>query len=129
MPTVSEASNARPFVVRGGTSLHLVASAMREKNLDCAVVVDETSRPIGLLTERDIVKGYLYFPQRKIHHVRTDEVMDASLLIVKDTDDLTEATGLLRERGVRFAAVVSAEGSLAGLLSSKPLGNVLQAAE
>lgn len=129
MPTLNELTNPEPYTVRRGTSLLLVANAMLEKNVGCAVVVDEERRPIGLLTERDIVKGYLYFPQRKIHLVRSEEVMDSNPVTLRNTDDVTEAAGLLRERGARFAPVVSVEGAIVGLLSSSALSSALPAAE
>ena len=121
MPSVSEYCKTQPRTAGPGFSLLLMGMVMRDFNIDCVVVVDNRKaegprRPVGILSDREIVRSWVRYPNKKIHHIRMDEVM-AEPYVVKESADLTETLDGMREKAVLFAPVVSEEGSLVGLLS------------
>jgi CBS domain-containing protein len=103
---------------------------MRDRHVGCVVVVEDgaggVQRPIGILTDRDIVVGVLAQTDRQLHLVRVDDVMTKEPVQVKDTDDLSDTLMTMRAKGVRRVPVVSAQGSLVGVLSFDDILDYIQ---
>jgi CBS domain-containing protein len=121
MPVVREYMTARPVTAQGGEGLLDAAKRMRQLHVGCLVVVDKAprggQRPIGILTDRDIVVGVLAQADQKFHVLRVDDVMSSPPVLARDTEDLAEALRRMRSSGVRRLPVVDSAGSLKGLLS------------
>lgn len=121
MPTVNETMSFDPVTARGGEGLLDAARRMRELHVGCLVVVEDgprdTARPVGILTDRDIVVGVLAQTDQKLHLLRVDDVMTRNLVLVRESDDLDEALRRMRSSGVRRVPVIDAGGALKGLLS------------
>ena len=121
MPTVNEYMSSDPVTARGNEGLLDAARRMRELHVGCLVIVEEgshdVSKPIGILTDRDIVVGVLAQTDQQLHLVRVDDVMTRRPVIARETEDLDEALRRMRAAGVRRAPVLDANGALRGLLS------------
>ena len=121
MPTVSDYCNHEPISARRDFSLLDAAGLMRDNHVGCVVVVEENAqgvrRPVGILTDRDIVVGVLAQTDRQLHLVRVDDVMTVNPVIAKESDDLSDTLMTMRANGVRRVPVVSDNGALAGVLS------------
>lgn len=124
MPSVREYCNTQPTLAGAGYGLLLMGMVMRDKKIDCIVIVDDRKaaepRPIGILSDREIVGSWLGLPNKKIHHIRMDQVM-ATPHLVKASDEPAATLATMRENDIRFAPVVSDEGTLVGLLSRDAL--------
>ena len=113
-----------------------VAWLMREKHVGAVVVMSETTprRPIGIVTDRDLVIKVLAFADRRTVS-SVEEVMSGDLLVAPGTTGIHEAIGLMRDRGVRRLLVAGAEGEPKGIVSFDDLlilmaqetGNIAQA--
>jgi CBS domain-containing protein len=121
MPTVNDYCNHETVTVTRQDGLLEAASLMRDNHVGCVVVVDRAKggvrRPIGILTDRDIVVGVLAQTDRQLHLARVDDVMTANPVLALETDDLSDTLLTMRSKGIRRLPVVSAEGNLVGLLS------------
>lgn len=121
MPTVNDYCNHDPVTVKREYGLLDAASLMRENHVGCVVVtemgVGGVHRPIGILTDRDIVVGVVAQTDRQLHLLRVDDVMTADPALAKASDDVSEALMTMRVKGIRRLPVVSETGSLVGLLS------------
>lgn len=121
MPTVNDYCNHDPISARRDFSLLEAAGLMRNNHVGCVVVVEESAdgiaRPIGILTDRDIVVGVLAQTDRQLHLVRVDDVMTVNPVIAKASDDLSDTLMTMRANGVRRVPVVSEDGGLVGVLS------------
>lgn len=107
-------------VVRVGrsTTLQDAAKLMRKQHVGALVVTDEgleRDRPLGIVTDRDIVIKAIAdgLPVQ----TAVGEIMTQALATVLRTDTLTQALDLMRTRGVRRLAVAEANGELAGIVS------------
>ena len=61
MPTVNQSTSADPVTARGGDGFLDVARRMRELHVGCLIIVEGAAserRPIGILTDRDIIVGF-----------------------------------------------------------------------
>jgi predicted transcriptional regulator len=120
MATVNEYMSSDPVTARGGEGLLDAARRMRELHVGCLIVVEGAAserRPIGILTDRDIVVGVLAQTDQKLHLVRVDDVMTRNLVLARDTDDLDEVLRHMRIKGIRRMPVVDSRGVLKGVVA------------
>jgi CBS domain-containing protein len=95
------------------------AKLMRDEQVGFLVVYkagDELHRPIGVITDRDIV---LQVTARDIsaHSVTVQDVMTQQPLIACEVDDLSDVLQAMRLAGIRRVPVVDARGSLSGIIA------------
>lgn len=107
--------------VRRHEELATAAWMMRERNVGCLVVVDPAGafggwRPVGMLTDRDIVTN-VFARDCDPRHVVVDEVMTRHPLTVWTSTGLDEALQRMRGAHVRRVPVVDERGCLAGILA------------
>jgi CBS domain-containing protein len=120
MPTINEYMSFDPVTARGAEGLLDAARRMRQLHVGCLVVVDGPAgehRPIGILTDRDIVVGVLAQTDQKLHLLSVDDVMTQKLVLAREGEDLDEVLRRMRAKGVRRVPVVDPRGTLKGLLS------------
>jgi predicted transcriptional regulator len=94
---------------------------MRELHVGCLVIVEGAAgehRPIGILTDRDIVVGVLAQTDQKLHLLRVDDVMTRKLVLAREDDDLDEVLRRMRAKGVRRLPVVDSRGVLTGVVAA-----------
>jgi CBS domain-containing protein len=95
---------------------------MREEHVGDLIVVDEGEggvKPVGVITDRDVVVGVL---ARDGDHVRTLDVgdvmsPDGALVSAGEDEDIRPVLARMRSSGVRRLPVTDASGRLAGVLS------------
>jgi CBS domain-containing protein len=107
------------YLARPGDALSDAAREMRRRHVGALVVVEargKATRPVGMLTDRDIVCGQL---QRSadIHCLTVGDVMSTDLTTVAEDDEVADIIRRLATSGVRRAPVVNASGDLVGVLS------------
>jgi predicted transcriptional regulator len=94
---------------------------MRELHVGSLVIVDGPAnerRPIGILTDRDIVVGVLAQTDQKLDILCVDDVMTSELVVAREDDDLDEVLRRMRAKGVRRMPVVDSRGVLKGVVAA-----------
>jgi CBS domain-containing protein len=120
MPIINGYMSYDPVTARGAEGLLDAARRMRALHVGCLVVVDGPEgerRPVGILTDRDIVVGVLAQADQKLHLLRVDDVMTRSLVLARDGEDLYEVLRRMRAKGVRRVPVVDSSGTLKGVIA------------
>lgn len=103
------------------------AKLMRRHHVGDVVVVDvcgNRNRPIGILTDRDIVVELLA-EEVDFSRLCIGDVMSLDLHSVKEEDDLLDTIQFMRRRGVRRTPVVGAAGELIGIITLDDIIEVL----
>ncbi len=103
------------------------ARVMCDEHVGALVVLDRNDArrlPIGILTDRDIVRGQLR-RAADLHCLAVGDVMTPDPLVLPIHLEATEAIEALDARAVRRAPVVDAAGSLAGMVTLDDLVPVL----
>ncbi len=113
---VSQIMNRNPKVCRPGDPLTRAAQLMWENSCGGLPVVDEHSRPVGFLTDRDICMA-AYTQGKVLDAIRVETAMARKIVCCRADDDLVSAANLMRGKGYRRLPVVGADGTLAGVLS------------
>jgi len=96
-----------------------VVKIMATHNIGLVAVVDEAGRPLGVVSERDVIRALARGVQlsAKAIEVGTRE----NLLTAKPEDDIYSAIKKMRERGTRHILVVGDAGKLVGVVSIRDL--------
>jgi CBS domain-containing protein len=88
---------------------------------DCgAIVVVEGSRPIAMITDRDICMA-AYTSGKKLSDIRVSTAASRVVHALRDTDPLDQAEALMRDAQVRRVPVVDKSGALVGILTANDL--------
>lgn len=114
-------------VVHRDESVMAAARLMREQHVGNVVVVEpETAgnRPVGILTDRDIVVELLA-KDLDLKEITVGDAMSYELFTLREDAELLEAVGEMRSHAVRRAPVVDASGMLVGILSIDDVLGVL----
>jgi len=92
---------------------------MLESHVGALIVVDgdgKGGKPIGMLTDRDIVRGQLRL-SADLFCLTVGDVMTPDPLILNANIGVTEAIEALQARAVRRAPVVDGAGNLLGIVT------------
>ncbi len=93
-----------------------VSQMMRENHVGSVIVVDAAGKPIGIITDRDLVIEVIA-NEVSAESIALKDIMSRDPVTLSESEDTGEALKLMRERGVRRAPVVDAEGLLSGIVS------------
>ena len=113
-----------------GASLREAALAMRNQHVGALVVVekkDGVPRPVGILTDRDIVVAVIAVPGARPEGIRVGDAMTTELVTAREDDGLFEVVQRMSERSVRRLPVVGADGGLKGIVTLDDVLRVLSA--
>jgi len=90
---------------------------MAEKNIG-AVVVTEKGKPVGIVTERDILKKVC--PNVSCMKVKVREIMSKPLITVDANTPIGEAVSIMVDRNIR-RLLVTEGGKIVGIVTQKDL--------
>jgi len=116
---IGDICSRRVLLVKREDPLAEAARLMLKRHVGALVVTESAemaARPVGLLTDRDIICGQ-YTHRADLYCLTVADVMSAELLTVTDDTDLGEALAKLRAGGVRRAPVVNEVGELVGIVT------------
>jgi diguanylate cyclase (GGDEF)-like protein/PAS domain S-box-containing protein len=102
----------------GHSSLMQALNLMQSQRETC-VMVSEDEKPVGIVTERDVVRFYSREPERV--DVPLFELMTSPVLTIRSDATINEAAKLMLKKKVRHLAVVDADGRMVGLVSEHDL--------
>jgi CBS domain-containing protein len=91
---------------------------MYEKRVGSVVVVDDEGKPIGIVTERDMVYvvARALAPDTPVWMVMTENPV-----VINENALVTEAMEKMRVQNIRHLPVVNAEGKLVGMISFRDI--------
>lgn len=95
------------------------ARMMREEHVGFLIVYeqgDDLRKPIGVLTDRDVVLGVVA-KEVDAHSVTVRDAMTRQPLIASEGDELGEALQAMRMAGIRRVPVVDGRGALTGVFA------------
>jgi diguanylate cyclase (GGDEF)-like protein/PAS domain S-box-containing protein len=100
------------------SSLLQALNLMQAQRESCVIVVDD-ERPVGIVTERDVVRFYSHDPDCVSQPLA--KVMSSPVAAISATAAINEAAARMLELKVRHLAVVDETGRMLGLLSEHDL--------
>lgn len=105
---------------KSDTPLEKIARLMRENHIGDVVIVDESSCPIGIVTDRDLVietvgRG------KDFDNMTADDVMTRDVAVAKAGEPVEEMIRIMRREGVGRLPLVDEQGTIAGIITAKNL--------
>jgi len=96
---------------------------MVSRRVSC-ILVTENNIPIGIITERDLVK-VLHNPQahQNLKNIAVAEIMTSPITSLKENDSFYDAIVVSRAEKVRHLPVINASNELVGLITHTDLTN------
>ena len=107
----------KPVISAGpGDTIMEVARLMREHHVGAVVIVDESRRPVGMVTDRDIACR-LAAEGLDPTAITARAIMTAPAATVPRSATIEQLSMLMRQRGVRRLPIVDPEDALVGFVA------------
>jgi len=103
------------------TPIAEVVNLMRQRNYSC-LVITEQGRPLGIITERDILKlANLLLSGADAASLKAGAIMTQPIISIRNSATLTEAMAICKHKKIRHLPVINANGNLMGILTQSDL--------
>ena len=97
-------------------SIQAAAHRLRERRVGTLVILDRANKPIGILTDRDLVIRAVAQGKDPLH-TYVGNVMTRNLTTISEAARIEQAVSLMRSGGFRRIPVTASDGSIVGLVS------------
>jgi CBS domain-containing protein len=124
---IGEVCSREVYIFKALEPLANAVAEMMKRHIGAIVVVEpkpDRMRPIGIVTDRDIVRGQVLL-NKDLSTLKLYDVMTRDPLTVAETCGIAEAIERMRARRVRRAPVINDRGDLVGIVSLDDLLPVL----
>ena len=102
-------------------TLRQLAELMAKNNTG-SVVITEGGKPVGIVTERDVVKA---IGNGKGLDAKAEEIMSSKLYTVREDTPISGALSVMRTFNIRHLPVVDEKGYLKGIISIRDLARAI----
>jgi CBS domain-containing protein len=110
-------SCTKPVVtVSPEATIHEAAHRMWSRKVGALVVTSAAGKPLGILTDRDIVVRVVA-PGKDPAKVQVSSIIRRNPTVIREDQGILDATKILSRRGVRRLPVVDARGKLVGIVA------------
>lgn len=118
---ILKTKGAGVVTIEQGQQVNHVAKVLTEKRIGAVVVVDETNRVCGVLSERDIVRALASEGSAALHQ-SVSVFMTSDVITCGPRDSMDQLMSLMTGRRVRHLPVLD-DGKLVGIIS---IGDVVK---
>ena len=119
MSSVSEIMSEKEVVtiIPGlGKTAQDIANLMAKKKVGSIIVVDKKSQPLGIITERDMVKR-VCLKNVPAGRIEVEEIMSSPLITIMSYDSVELACRIMTSKKIKRLAVLEEDNRITGLLS------------
>lgn len=120
---VKDVMSSPVVTVNEDAASNKVARLMEENELGCVIVTSKDGKPLGIITERDLVIRVLS-KNLKPDAVKAKEIMTSPLVTVEPDATINEAAKKMNRLNIRRLGVIY-KGNLVGVVSSKDILGVM----
>lgn len=113
----------KTVIVNPRTSL-LDARAILLKHRISRLIVSEKERPIGMLTEKDLVKAIYRIDAKPLEITRVSEAMSKDLVTVQEGATLYDCAKLMLDNKISSIIVLKKDKTLSGIITKTDLASV-----
>ena len=97
-----------PYTVAESASIQDTARIMNDKKVSSLVILDDDNNPVGLVTERDLVRK-VCINDLPTNRVTNKEIMSSPLITIDSESSASTATDLMLKNNVRHLLVIDNE--------------------
>lgn len=81
-----------------------------------AMMVTQNGKPVGIFTERDVVKCYVANEGKSFHDVLLQDAMSTDLIVAAPDEEIANVMSIMIQQGIRHLPVTE-NGKITGMLS------------
>ena len=107
--------------IDGAKTLRDAVALLNANNIGAVIVVDASNKPVGILSERDIIRAADRLTDVFTH--RVDELMSRNVIVGTPQDDVQQVEQTMTQKRFRHLPIMD-QGKLAGIIS---LGDIVKA--
>ena len=111
----------RVITIRPEQSIREALVVLAQHNIGCLVVVDDSRKPVGMLSERDVVRTAV--KNEALFTLPVSQLMTRNLILGTPADDIGAAGSTMVERRIRHLPVLDG-GKLVGIVT---IGDIMKA--
>lgn len=120
----------KPVLISPKTTL-LDARAMLLRHRISRLIVSENEKPLGIITEKDLVRAIYQLHDKTIEDVHVSEVMTKRLITLAEDATLYDCARLMLNNKISSVIILKKDGKISGIITKTDLTSVFltQAAE
>lgn len=119
MSTISEIASHKEIITvtaDSGKTAYDVADLMRNKKVSSVIVMDKKGQPLGIITERDMVKR-VCLKNLAASRIEVEEIMSSPLITIMSYDSIDTASRIMTKNKIKRLVVLEADNRIVGMLS------------
>ncbi len=116
--TVDKIIKREPFIINGNANIKDAINTMSKENIGLLVIVNDAGKPIGVISERDIIRA---LARGKDLNTKVTEVgVVGRLVTVSPSDSIYRAALLMNDHKIRHLVVMDGD-KLRGVISIRDI--------
>jgi CBS domain-containing protein len=127
MATLKDIMTRNPITVRPDDSAQKAAGLMKDNHVGPIPVLDQESRLVGLVTDRDLAIKVV--AEGKSADTKVGDVMSRDLFTCGPDDNIKEALRTMETHQVRRVPIVDDQGRLLGIVAQADLATKMEKPE
>ncbi len=108
-----------PITVSKNTKIREAIARIINEGIGAIVVVDDSDKPIGIVTKRDLLWAIIY-SGKNIEEDTVDSIMSKQLITIDPDTELTDIVSIMTRNNISHLPVVE-DGRLVGIISDRDL--------
>jgi CBS domain-containing protein len=97
-------------------SIFTISNLMKKGKVSSIIIIDQNSEPIGIITERDIVRRVIS-DDKDPKSTKATDIMSRPLITVKEDTDLYDVSKKMVKHKIRRLPVVNDNNTLVGIVT------------
>jgi signal-transduction protein with cAMP-binding, CBS, and nucleotidyltransferase domain len=99
-----------------GNTARDVAEVMVKKGISSVIVIDKKTKPIGIVTEKDLVRR-VCLKDMSASRFAVEEIMSSPLITIMAYDSVDTASRIMTQNQIKHLVVLEEDNRICGLLS------------
>lgn len=99
-----------------GKTAYDVADLMKNKKVGSVIVMDKERQPLGIITERDMVKR-VCLKNLATSRIKAEEIMSSPLITIMSYDSIDTASRAMTKNKIKRLVVLETDNTITGMLS------------
>ena len=88
------------------------------------LIVLQNEKPVGVITEKDVVRAIYQLGGKPVESIRVDEFMSKSLISITEKDTIYDCARLMLSHRISSIIVLKKDGGLAGIITKTDLASI-----
>src|SRR5215472_1724113 len=100
-------------------NIYVACRIMNKNNIGCVVVVDKSEKPVGILTERDVVRIFGTLDAASSHSPLS-KIMSKPLITISTNSSIKDALQTMQQKNIRRLVILDKE-KMIGIITDKDI--------